>query len=300
VSTISPIKTDTNKARNFLQLKLAEVLELSIFEELESVMNGLKENTSLGYLSTAFSKAVRLFGKSVLNYSVEQRKKAEEICPGWNLPNSIDKAVRILILLQIPNENERENVNAIEGLFASADVGEQVVIYSSLALFPFPEKLITRCMEGIRSNMGEVFEAVANENPFPAAYLSEDAFNQMVLKCLFVGKPLYKIENLRSRLNKNLARMASDYAHERWAAGRELNPELWQLVGDFMELEDMNDMYRLSRSENELEKQAAAICCSQCQITDAEEIYAMSEYKMKVDGGELNWWNLGVDVWRNK
>jgi hypothetical protein len=300
VNTISVEKTDISKAKVFLQSKLKEVLEKDIYEELEVVLGELRLNKSISYLNTAFSKAVRLFGKSQLSYSSKQRESADQICKDWTPPNSIDKAVRILILLEIPNENEEEYLNAIETLFSSADVGEQVVIYSSLSLFAYPEKLVTRCMEGIRSNMGEVFEAIANDNPFPAAYLSEEAFNQMTLKCLFVGKPLYRIENLHHRLNENLARMASDYAHERWAAGRELNPELWQLVADFMHLSDMDDMYKLSRSDNEFEKQAAALACSQCQITDAEEIYALSEYKPKVESGELNWFNLGFDIWRNK
>ncbi len=298
MGTISVVKADISKAKIFLQSRLKEVLEKDIYEELEIVLNEVRSNKSPNYLNTAFSKAVRLFGKAELGYSGQQRGVANSICECWTPPNSIDKAVRILILLEIPNENEKDFLKAIDSLFASADLGEQVVIYSALCLMPYPEKLITRCMEGIRSNMGEVFEAVANENPFPAAYLSEDAFNQMTLKCLFIGKPLYKIENLHRRLNKELARMARDYVRERWAAGRELSPEIWQLVADYLELEDMPDMYRLSRSENEFERQAAAICCSQCQITDAEEIYATSEYKMKVESGELNWFNLGYDMWR--
>ncbi|MBI3509181.1 MAG: EboA domain-containing protein [Bacteroidetes bacterium] len=300
MSIISFLPTDVSKAKKFLKEKLGGILEKNINEELESVLSGLKENTSADYLSNAFSKAVRLFGRSELKFSADEYAQAGKICEGWRPPRSIDKAVRTLILLQIPNENETEYVHTIEDLFSTADAGEQVVIYSALPLFYFPEKFIPRCMEGVRSNMGEVFEAVANENPFPSNYLPEDAFNQMVLKSLFVGKPLYKIQNLHKRPNKKLAHMASDYAHERWAAGRELNPETWQLVGDFLEMKDMTDMYRLSRSENYFERMAAAICCSQCQITDAEEIYAMSEYKMKVESGELNWRNLGVEIWTTK
>ena len=137
MSEISTAKTDISKVKRFLQSKLAEVLDKSIQEELESVLSGLRENDSLTYLYTAFSKAVRLFGKSGLKYSIEERRGTEAFCSGWTPPNSIDKAVRILILLEIPMENENEFVKAIENLFATADVGEQVVIYSSLALFPF-------------------------------------------------------------------------------------------------------------------------------------------------------------------
>jgi hypothetical protein len=297
LSTLIVEKTDVSRARKFLLAKLAEVLDKGIYEELEIVLQEIRTNKSPNYLNTAFSKAVRLFGKIDLLYSAAERSEANTICNSWTPPKTIDRAVRILILLNMPNENETDYLKSIESLFDSADLGEQVVIYSALALLEYPEKLIPRCLEGIRSNMGEVFEAVANENPFPASYLSEEAFNQMVLKCLFVGKPLYKVENLHHRVNRNLSRMAFDYAHERWAAGRELNPEIWQLVEGFLEPENMKDMVRLSRSENELEKKAAAICCSQCQITEAEEIYAMSEYKSKVDSGELNWFDIGYEVY---
>ncbi|HET6992020.1 MAG TPA: EboA domain-containing protein [Bacteroidia bacterium] len=298
MSTLSVVKTDVSKARKFLQSKLAAVLDKDIYEELEIVVSEIRTNKTPNYLNTAFSKAIRLFGKGELGYSVEERSTANKICNSWTPPKTIDKAVRILILLEIPARDENEYLKTIESLFESADLGEQVVIYSSLSLLAYPEKLVPRCMEGIRSNIGEVFEAVANENPFPAAYLSEDAFNQMTLKCLFVGKPLYKIENLHHRLNKNLARMAFDYAHERWAAGRELSPEIWQLVEAYLQPDDMKDIIRLSRSENELERKAAAICCSQCQITQAEEIYALSEYRMQVESGELNWFDIGYDIYK--
>lgn len=297
VGIISVAKTDISKAKELLLSRLKEVLSKDIYGELEIVLQEVRSNKSPNYLNIAFSKAVRLFGKADLGYSGKQRGIANSICECWTPPDSIDKAVRILILLEIPNENEQEYLRVIDSLFESADLGEQVVIYSAFSLFPYPEKFIQRCMEGIRSNMGEVFQALASENPFPAAWLSEEAFNQMTLKCLFIGKPLFRIENLHRRLNKELARMARDYVRERWAAGREINPEIWQLIANYLELTDMPDLYRLSRSENEFERQAATICCSECQYTEAEEIYADSEYKMKVDNGELNWFNLGYEIW---
>ena len=61
----------------------------------------------------------------------------------------------------------------------------------------------------------------------------DEAWNQMVLKALFVGSRLDPIVGLDRRANAVLARMLGDYAHERWSAGRPVSPELWRCVGPF-------------------------------------------------------------------
>ena len=81
--------------------------------------------------------------------------------------------------------------------------------------------------------MRVVFEAVAHRNPYPAEHFAEPAWNQLVLKALFVGSPLDPIVGLDARRNPTLARMLCDYAHERWAASRPVSPELWRCVGPF-------------------------------------------------------------------
>ena len=77
----------------------------------------------------------------------------------------------------------------------------------------------------------------SNSNRYPAAHFPERSFNQLVLKALFVGLPLARIEGLESRLNADLSRMAKDYAGEREAAGRSVPRDIAllteeRLVGD--------------------------------------------------------------------
>ena len=81
--------------------------------------------------------------------------------------------------------------------------------------------------------MTSVFNAVAHHNPYPAKYLDELAWNQMILKALFVGSQLKPIYGLKSRNNPQLAQMLIDYACERLAADRAVSNELWELVVPF-------------------------------------------------------------------
>ena len=54
----------------------------------------------------------------------------------------------------------------------------------------------------------------------------------MVLKALFIGRPLHLIQGLDLRANRDLAKMLINYAHERQSANRPVPAELWQLVNN--------------------------------------------------------------------
>jgi hypothetical protein len=101
-----------------------------------------------------------------------------------------------------------------------------------------------------------VFEAIALRNPYPAQHFDEAAWNQMILKALFIESSLSPIYGLDQRRNPTLARMAIDYVHERWAARRKVNPELWRLVAPFVTAAIRPDLER-GMAMDDPEQQAA-------------------------------------------
>ena len=194
----------------------------------------IAQNAAERTLFTAFSSVSRYLGKQILELSTEELQAAQELITGWHPINwTVDQVGRTLLILSFPQVDEDNYVATLDKIFSAADVGEAIALYQSLPLLPYPEKFKLRAAEGIRSNMSSVFNAVALYNPYPAQYLDDLAWNQMVLKALFIGSPLKPIYGLESRNNQQLSQMLIDYARERLAAKRTVNPELWQLVAPF-------------------------------------------------------------------
>ena len=201
----------------------------------------------------------RKLGKAPLQPTLAEQAAADAARPGWDVSRwTIDQAARVRLLLATGADGERF-VARLDALCATADVDELVAFYRGLPLYPDPPRHRARAAEGVRSNMKVVFEAVAHANPYAAEQLDLDAWNQMVLKTLFVGSALHPIIGLDERANPGLARMLSDYAHERWAASRAISPELWRCVGPFARGPLLQDMARVLDTGTAPERAAAVL-----------------------------------------
>jgi hypothetical protein len=188
--------------------------------------------------------------------------------PGWNPRDwTLDQAVRVYLLLASTPDGA-DFSRRLDRLCSAADIGELVAFYRGLPLYPDQPRYALRAAEGVRSNMRVVFEAVAHCNPYPAEQLNEPAWNQLVLKALFVGSPLHPIVGLDGRRNATLASMLCDYAHERWAASRPVSPELWRCVGPFATGPVLADFARLFERGTADEQHAAALALR--EATDPE------------------------------
>jgi hypothetical protein len=180
----------------------------------------------------AFSQAVRHTGKDLLRLDAAEQAQAWEVHPGWDLSDwTLDQAARAALLLSLPPG--AKTVQLILALQQSADLGEHLALTRALFLLPDAKALLHIAREAIRSNMRDVFAAISQRNPYPAEHCDDIAWNQMVVKCLFVDLPLRTIHGLDQRVNAELARILVDLAKERRAAHRPLSPEAWRCVAPF-------------------------------------------------------------------
>lgn len=207
-----------------------------------------------------FSGALRRTGKAPLFLRPEDLARADRLRPAWSPATwTTDQAARILLVLSWPAREPDAYVATLDKLFESADLGELIALYQALPILPHPRAHVRRCAEGVRTNMTDVFKAVAHHNPYPCERLDESAWNQMVLKAIFVGVPLYPVHGLDARANPRLARMLLDYAKERWAAKREVSPELWRCVGLCADDTALEAMGKVLKEGGAGERRAAAL-----------------------------------------
>ncbi len=241
-------------------------------------------------LYRSVSLVTRKIGKADLALSPAQMGQAAAARESWNPSDwSLDQAARIYLLL-VSGADGATFLRRLDQLCNTADVGELVAFYRGLPLYPDQSRYVLRAAEGIRTNMKAVFEAVAHRNPYPAEQLSEPAWNQMVLKTLFIGSTLHPIVALDRRVNPELARMLCDYAHERWAAGRPISPELWRCVGPHARGEMLHDLGRVLEKGTGPERTAAALALASSPDPAALGLLrAYPELSVAVSGNKVNW-----------
>jgi len=116
--------------------------------------------------------------------------------------------------------------------YESGEIGEQESVLRTLSLLPEPARFTETGVAACRTNAKRVFEAIACDNPFPAAHFPELNFNQLVMKAVFIEAPVARVEGLAARRNPELLRMARDYASERRAAARPVPPDITLILGE--------------------------------------------------------------------
>ncbi|MBA3315327.1 MAG: EboA domain-containing protein [Planctomycetaceae bacterium] len=238
-----------------------------------------------------FGLVPRRTGKTDLDLSKVEQLKAEDARPGWDLTGwSVDHAARTLLVLAFPSPDCTKYLETLDKLFTAGEVSELIALYQALPLLPHQEAHVMRAAEGLRTNIKPVFTAIAHRNPYPAEQFDEVQWNQMILKCLFIGVPLAPVVGLDERINPQLMRMLCDYAHERWAAGRTVSPELWRCVGPVADERAIDDLGRALHEGPTAERQAAALALASSDRPKAKAVLdAVPELARDVKAGRVSW-----------
>jgi len=291
--------------QNQLAIFLAQLLESPANQKgLDWLQKQIEKISTEGVPSKfflAFSQASRYFKKEKLELSSVQIAQADALVSGFQ-PQFWDQlqTARTVLMLSYPQVKDPW-FTAMNQLFETADMHEHQALFAALPLMPFQEELIPRAIDGLRTNISLVFDAIALNNPFPAKYFPEANWNQLVLKAIFMQRPLYKIQSLEERRNLDLAAIARDFAHERWAAGREVMPEIWRLISPFVNEVYLEDLKKVLAIQDELQIKAALLALRESAFLPAKELLEhYPEQVASLDIEAIAWESIGSEFQRTR
>ena len=175
----------------------------------------------------------------------------------------LNELARIYLLSAALKNNPAYFVPRVATLIQVSDTGELVTLLRYLMVLPHRDEFCETAVEALRTNIATVFEAISMDNSYPMLYFNEQQWNQMYLKAAFMQLDLMRIQGVEERANAPLAQIISDYAHERWAASRDVDPHFWRPVSGFLDEVLLKDMGRLLSSTDLSEQMAGFLCCRQ-------------------------------------
>lgn len=284
--------------QTFLKTLLAQIISRHATHEgynwLQQKANDIAAETAGAVvLNAAFAMVPRKMGNQKVSLNEKEREDLQTAKPALYINHwTLDRLSRVWLLMHVDAKEKEFYHKKIETLFATAAMNELVALYSALPVFQYSQMWRHRCTEGIRSNIGSVLEAIMCNNTYPAQYLDEKAWNQLVLKAFFTEKPVHRIVGLEERRNKELAYVLSDFAHERWAAGREVPLQLWRCVVPFVDEKLIDDIIRLAQSQNVEEKRAAMLVCRQSTYAPCKDFLKSDALQMFAGDDRLSWQTL--------
>ncbi|PRC93430.1 EboA domain-containing protein [Solimicrobium silvestre] len=255
-----------NRSLDWLSTTLHQQLDDAANAWFVSQLAQLHNEANEAKLFKALGLAARYVGKSSLLFNEQEAAKLRR---GFDPTYwSVDQAVRVAFLLTSFVHQPDEFSARLNRIADSAEINELIALYRGFALYPASAELEPRAREAIRSSMRPIFEAMAHRNPYPADIFDQAAWNQMIVKCFFMDSALWPIQGLEQRANPELARILVDLAHERWAAGRAINPELWRCVAPHADSTGLAALDRVMSSGSEPER--IAVYWSLCDATSPQ------------------------------
>jgi hypothetical protein len=218
-------------------VKLAGPLLLSFLEDLVSRLSrdgGTWLRTTLGTaaavdpFTSAFAGASRHVGRSAIAVTPDDVAELRGLGVTWSLARwAVDDLARAALLVRASDVLDASSLQAVvDRAYRNGDTRERQAILRALPLLPYPERTLALAIEAARAGVPPVFEAIACENPYPAAHFPAMNFNHMVLSALLTGVALQRIVSLGARVTPELVRVVNDWVAERRAAGRSVPADL--------------------------------------------------------------------------
>ena len=275
--------------------RIGEILDNNL---TEADINWIKENLDSIILTRETSKLYMLYsllgsriGTNPVSFESDGIPEATYLLSQGINQRELTRLYLLITVLETDFEYFSVKVAKIIEL---ADRSELITFLKYLILLPKADYFKPMAVEALRTNMTPVFEAISMKNPYPSNYFDDQQWNQMYLKAAFMQLNLSAIVDIDERSNAELSRIISDYAHERWAASRQIDPMIWRPVSNFMNEILLTDMERLLDSQDPIENRAAALCCYYSANERALALLAQKhpELQEQIKAGNLDWNNL--------
>jgi hypothetical protein len=137
---------------------------------------------------------------------------------------TIDDAARTLLLVALGDAVHDE----LDDLYRFGDAAERRGLLRALPHLPVGEGAMAIVDDAIRTNDTRLVAAALG--PYATEHLDDAAYDQAVLKCVFIGVPIAPLHGLPRRATPETARMLAAFVHERVAAGRDIPAEVWDVI----------------------------------------------------------------------
>lgn len=170
----------------------------------------------------AFAAAPRRLGRMPVSVDGDERRRLFAFGPaaapdGWRL----DQLARVAWLVGAADALPPEALERrVEVTWRRGDSLVAQAVLRALPLLPRPERFLALALEGGRSSLRPVLEALACDNPFPAAQFHEVHFNEIVVKAIAADIAPERIVGIQARMNADLLRLTRAHVALRRASGR--------------------------------------------------------------------------------
>jgi len=164
---------------------------------------------------TRFAMAGRKVGRGTLDPAAD----ADDV-HAW----TVDDAARAFLLIALGDGVEAE----LRDLYRFGDAAERRGLLRALPYLPLGDRALDLVDDAIRTNDTRIVAAALG--PYATEHLDDAAYDQAVLKCVFIGVPIAPLDGLPARATAETARMLAAFVHERVAAGRDIPAEVWDVI----------------------------------------------------------------------